>query len=392
MGSSETISFPRPLTADGNPDPLLVKLIREQPVLRVTGPGGGDAWLVGGDQEVREVLSDPLRFTSFTNPGVDQRAATTSLMVGMDPPEHTRLRKLAMQAFGPRRIQAMIPEIEKIVGSLLDRMEACGPPVDLVKSLSLPLPLAVIGQILGLPDEDQDDVHRWSMVFISLTEYTTEEVVSALENMQAYIRNLIARRRGQLGDDLVSDLIRARDGRDALTEDELAGTILLLMLAGHETTAKAITRSGIALSGSGILERVAAGAVPVKQVVEEVLRHQPPIDTGLFRWARVDTELAGRQITAGEQIFVSLQLANLDPVSRANPEVLDPDRDATRHVTFGYGIHLCLGAALARAELTVVIRELALRFPALRLHIPAEELVWTVGAMLNAPTELPVTW
>jgi cytochrome P450 len=178
----------------------------------------------------------------------------------------------------------------------------------------------------------------------------------------------------------VSDLIRARDGRDALSEGEMVGTVLLLVLAGHETTAKAITRAGIVLGRSETLHRVAAGQLSSAQVVEEVLRHQSPIDTGLFRWAKVDTDLAGVRIRAGEQIFVSLHLANLDPSARAAPDVFDPQRGDGGHVTFGHGIHLYLGAALARAELTVVVGELARRCPDLRPAVPLDELTWSVGA------------
>jgi cytochrome P450 len=175
----------------------------------------------------------------------------------------------------------------------------------------------------------------------------------------------------------VSDLIRARDGRDALSEGEMVGTVLLLVLAGHETTAKAITRAGIVLGRSETLHRVAAGQLSSAQVVEEVLRHQSPIDTGLFRWAKVDTDLAGVRIRAGEQIFVSLHLANLDPSARAAPDVFDPQRGdggvrmslieqrlyPGKKVEDIYGLHFCLGAALARAELSAVFTALPQRLP-----------------------------
>ncbi|WP_116040836.1 cytochrome P450 [Amycolatopsis palatopharyngis] len=392
MTAAGAVRFPRPLTPAGAPAPQLLELARQRPVLRVVGPGGGAAWLVAGDAEVREVLADAARFTSVTDPGVDERAGSAALMVGMDPPEHSRLRKLVVKAFSARRIQAMVPEIERIVAGLLDEMTASGPPADLVTSLSLPLPLAVIGRILDIPEADHGRLHEWSSVFISLTAHTSEEITTALEQMNSYIADLVRERRAVPGNDLVSDLIRARDGRDALSESELAGTILLLVLAGHETTAKAITRAGVVLGPSGALRQVAEGHVPAAQVVEEVLRCQSPIDTGLFRWAKVDTVLAGVQIKAGEQIFVSLQLANLDPSARVEPDRFDPSRPDARHLTFGHGIHLCLGAALARAELTTVVSALARRLPGLRPAVPVEELCWSVGAMLNAPVSLPVTW
>lgn len=390
--SGGPIRYPRPLTPEGLPEALLLDLIQENPVLRVVGPGGGPAWLVGGEAAAREVLSEPSRFTSVTDPGIDTRADTPALLVAMDPPAHTRLRKLAVRAFSARRVQELVPTIEKVVGGLLDDIEAAGPPVDIVDSLSFPLPLAVVGQILGLPQEDHDQLRKWSNVFMSVTAYAGDNVAVALDQMQAYIVALLEHRRRKLGADLISDLIRARDGRDVLTENELVGVVWLMILAGYETTVKAITRAVIAMNGTDTLHRVATGDLTAGQVAEEVLRHQSPNDTGLFRWAREDTELGGRQIKAGEQVFVSLHLANLDPHGRNNPAVFDPGRADSGHTSFGHGIHLCLGAALARAELKATIHGLALRMPDLWITVPAADLDWTVGAILNAPTSVPVRW
>lgn len=290
MTAAGAVRFPRPLTPAGAPAPQLLELARQRPVLRVVGPGGGEAWLVAGDAEVREVLADAARFTSVTDPGVDERAGSAALMVGMDPPEHSRLRKLVVKAFSARRIQAMVPEIERIVAGLLDEMTASGPPADLVTSLSLPLPLAVIGRILGIPEADHGRLHEWSSVFISLTAHTSEEITTALEQMNSYIADLVRERRAVPGNDLVSDLIRARDGRDALSESELAGTILLLVLAGHETTAKAITRAGVVLGPSGALRQVAEGHVPAasRRPAPDVRPWHSSLSRGGARQSRAD--------------------------------------------------------------------------------------------------------
>lgn len=388
------MTFPRPLTPEGLPDPLLLKATRDNPVLRVIGPGGNDAWLVAGEKEVREVLSEPGRFTSQPDPNVDdERAKAAVPMVGMDPPEHTRIRRLAAKVFTARRIQVMVPAIRELVDSLLDDVEQAGPPADLISTLALPLPMSVIFRVLGgVPDEDKADIRRWSEIFISLTTSTSEEIEEAVVGIHGCIKRLVADRRQNLGDDLLSDLIRARDGRDAMSEDELIATTGLIIIAGHETTAKAITRGVMVLAGSSQWSRIASGVVPMDQVVEEVLRHQPPIDTSIWRTAKVDTELAGQHIKAGEQVLVSLNLANLDPTGRMAPLVFDAERSDAGHMTFGYGAHFCLGAALARAEMVVAFEAMAKRFPNLQLAVPPGELEWSVGSMLNAPIKLPVIW
>jgi cytochrome P450 len=249
----------------------------------------------------------------------------------------------------------------------------------------------VICQILGIPQDDRADLQRWANLFTAMTTYSPDEIDRAVGEMQAYMNRLVTTRRRNLGGDVLSNLIRARDGRDALSEEELIATILLLLVAGTETTMKAITRGVMILSWSGQLAGL-AGDIPVEQAVEEVLRHQAPIDTSLFRWAKADTELAGARIKAGDQLFVSLHLANFDGRARTDPHVFDPSRGHAGHLSFGHGVHFCLGAALARAELAAVFEGLATRFPGLRLDTTVAELTWSVGSMLNAPTSLPVAW
>lgn len=392
--TAQGINFPRPLTKDGLPDPLLLQATRDAPVLRVVGPGGNNAWLIAGEKEVREVLSEPSRFTSQPDPNVDDKRAKSAVpMVGMDPPEHTRLRKLAAKVFTARRIQVMVPAIEELVASKMDDMEEAGPPVDLISTLALPLPMAVIFKVLGgFPEEDKVNLRRWSEVFISLSSSTSEEIETAVVEFHACIQRVVRDRRQNLGSDLLSDLIRARDGQDAMTEEELIATTGLMIVAGHETTAKAIARGVMVLTTQGRWSQIGSGETSTEQVAEEVLRHQPPIDTSIWRTAKVDTEIGGQRITAGEQVLVSLNLANFDPTARKDPHVFDPARKDAGHMTFGYGAHFCLGAALARAEMVAAFQGMSKRFPNLRLAVPMEELEWSVGSMLNAPITLPVTW
>jgi nocardicin N-oxygenase len=381
------------MTQDGQPDPLLRELAADSPVLCVDGPGGGRAWLVTGHDAIREVLSDPARFTSVIDPAVtDARARAGVSMVGLDPPDHTRLRRLAAKAFTARRIQALVPAVERVVATLLDDMERAGPPADIVTALSVPVPLRMMCQMLDLPDADQADFLEWSDVFTGLSSYSMEQVAEATDRLHAYMTRLAAERRAKLGEDVLSDLIRARDGQDALTEQELLNTMVLLLVAGHQTTVRAITRGVLVLLSSGQWGRLVAGEVAIERVVEEVLRHQTPIDTGLFRRAAVDTDLAGVTIKAGESVFLSVHLANFDRQIWPEPHVFNPDRGDPRHLAFGHGVHFCLGAPLARVELAAVLGMLARRMPGLRLEVPLAELTWTVSSWLNTPVSLPVTW
>jgi nocardicin N-oxygenase len=392
MSTIEAISYPRPLTRDGQPDPDLAELAREHPVLRVMGPGG-PAWLVTGQDAVREVLADPERFTSVVDPTVtDARARAGVSMVGMDPPEHTRLRRLAAQPFTARRIRAMVPDVERVTAELIDDMQRSGPPVDLVSALAIPLPLRVMCHMLRLPPQDQPDFLSWSEVFTGMSNFSGEEIAEATGRLHTYMRELAAQRRENLGEDVLSNLIRARDGQDAMTEDELLSTMVLLLVAGHQTTVRAIARGVLILLVSGQWRRLVDGEVSVEKVVEEVLRHQTPTDTGLFRRAAVDTDLAGVRISANDQVFLSVQLANLDPQLWSQPHVFDPDRPEQGHLAFGHGVHFCLGAPLARVELQIAFGALADRLPGLRLDSELDELTWTEKSWLNAPVEVPVTW
>jgi len=391
----DDLAFPQPVTEDGQPATILRELSYHKPLLSVISPGGGHVWLVSGNELVREVLSDAARFTSMFDPAfADNRAD----MVLLDPPEHTRIRKLAARAFTVRRIQALMPEIEQLLASLLTSMEQAGPPADLVPALASPFPAAVICSVLGIPDEDRLRMRRWVSAFTSVAPAASGEgssendTADALDDMHTYVRRLVADRFKQQGEDVLSALIEARSGDDRLSEEELLATTMLMIVAGQETTAKAITRGVMVLAGSSQWSRLAAGEMIAEHVVEEILRHQSPIDTAIFRRAKMETELGGVPIKAGDQLFVSLHLANFDPDARSDPQLFDPGRTDQGHVSFGHGPHFCLGAGLARAELAAVFHTLPARFPDLRLDLPLGKLHWSTGSVVNAPTSLPVRW
>lgn len=392
MSVPEVLAFPQPLTEDGQPDPLLRERARDTPVFPVTTSGGDRAWLVCGQEPVREVLSDTSRFTSMFDTALEKYRDD---MVLLDPPEHSRIRKLATRAFTARRIQTLLPGIQHQVTSLLDTMRQAGSPADLVSSLAQPLPTGVLCLALGLPEQDRAAMRRWIKAFTSgaPTETPSDtDAGTALTEMYDYVGRLVTLRRAEPTNDLLSDMIRARIGDDALTANELVATTALMIIAGQETTAKAITRGVLVLLHSGRWQHLVSGDVSAEQVVEEILRHQSPIDTAIFRRATADTQIAGVQIKSGEQVYVSLQMANLDATARKQPYEFDPTRGDQGHVAFGYGPHFCLGAGLARAELAIAFTTLAARFPDLRLTVPLRELTWSVGSVVNAPTTLPVTW
>jgi nocardicin N-oxygenase len=395
VDTRQALAFPRSLTAAGQPDPLLLEVTRENPVLSVTAPGNRQVWLVSSQALAREVLSDPFRFTSVFDPGLaDMRAD----MVLLDPPDHTRMRRLVSQAFTAGRIQQLAPDIESIAASLLTAMAEAGPPADLVRSLALPLPASVVGLVLGIPQRDWSTLYRWVDPFTAAAPATSKEasqstdVAPAIEDLYTFVGRVVRERIRCPGSDPLSDLVRARVGDDALTEEELVATAALIIVAGQETASKAITRGVLVLTHSGRWRRLVAGDITVNQVVEEVLRHQSPVDTAIFRAAKVDTELGGVQIKAGEQVFVSLHLANFDQSARRDPDLFDPSRRDQGHMSFGHGPHFCVGAGLARAELTIAFTALAAQFPALRVDVPLTDLSWSQGSVVNAPTSLPVAW
>lgn len=384
------------MTECGTPDPLLLEMMAERPVAAVLAPGDRRVWLVGGHDLVREVLSEPARFTSMFDEGL---ASMRDDMVLLDPPEHTRMRRLAGRPFSGRRLRRLEPQITAMVDDLVGAMATAGPPLDLVRHFAIPLPAGVMGLALGVPPQDRMAMYRWIDPFTAAAPATAADrpsdadVAPVLDDMYTYVTRLVDARLEQPADDLLSDLVTARAGDgDALTRDELIATAALMIIAGQETTAKAITRGVLLLSRTDHWRRLASGDLATDAVVEELLRHQSPIDTSIFRRAVVDTELAGVPIKAGEQVFVSLHLANFDPAARKDPARFDPCRTDQGHVAFGHGAHLCLGAGLARAELTAAFTALATRFPDLRVTVPRHELTWSTGSVVNAPTTLPVTW
>jgi cytochrome P450 len=392
-----TFPLPRsPLPFEAAPEAL--EIARQSPVLRVEMPDGSSGWLITGFDEVREVLINP-RFSraKAISPERVQRGtdiAAAASLLGMDPPEHTRLRKLVASTFTARRMRMLRPQIAGIVDDLLDGLLAQPRPADLVRNFSLPLPIQVICQTLGVPASDQGKFHAWSDILMSDWSRDEEEIMAAMTSMAGYLAELIKAKRAAPADDLISALIAARDDDDRLSEDELIHMSGLLLLGGHETTANQINMSLLTLlSHPAELARLRKDPSLIPAAIEELMRYVQ-LGAGLPP-ARVTTEevtLGGVAIPAGETVWPLMSLANRDASEFPDPDRFDLTRELGTHLGFGAGAHHCVGAQLARIELQEAFRGLLGRVPGLRLAVPASDLTYKEKMSINSLDELPVTW
>ncbi|MFF3223760.1 cytochrome P450 [Nocardia suismassiliense] len=380
-------------------DPLFAKLRREEPVSRVQLPYGVEGWLVTRYADAKLVLADP-RFSRAATvdrediPRTTPQPSRQNSLLSMDPPEHSRLRKLVAKAFTSRRVEQLRPRAQEIVNERLAAIESAGPVADLVRSLALPLPVTVICEMLGVPTEDQHRFRDFSDTVLSTTAHTPAQIDAARTALEGYLAELVAQRRARPTDDLLGALVAARDNEDRLTEDELVNLGIGLLIAGHETTANQIANfTYVLLSEPQHWELLCARPELVPAAVEELLRYVQLGSGGSFaRVATEDIPLGGVTVRAGEAVIVNTQAANRDEAIFDNSEQLDLTRIHNPHMAFGHGVHHCLGAQLARLELQVAIGSLLHRFPTLRLAVPFEEVPWKTGLLVRGPTALPVTW
>jgi cytochrome P450 len=393
------IEFPFPASPRPfEPAPEMLELSRQATVLRTILPGEVTGWLITGYEQVREVLVNP-RFSRalLARPEQERRGievVSASSLLGLDPPEHTRQRKLVAGTFTARRMRELSPRVAAMVNELIDEMIAAGPPTDLVSSFSLPLPVRVICEMLGIPSGDQARFHAWSDTLVGDWSREDEEMTAAMEAICGYIAELIAVKRADPADDLLSALIAARDEEDRLSEDELVYLCLAILIGGHETTANQIGLSLITLlEHPAELASLRSDLTLLPGAVEELMRFValgeslPP--------ARITTgEVTLGQVTipAGQLVFPMFGIANRDPSVFPDPDTFDITRPAGTHMGFGIGAHHCLGAQLARIELQEAFRGLLTRLPGLRLTVPVSELRFKEKMAITSLHELPVTW
>ncbi|GGY05538.1 cytochrome P450 [Streptomyces hiroshimensis] len=379
--------------------PMYAKLREEEPVAEVRMPSGDHAFLLTRYEDVRTALSDP-RFSraATLEPGAPRLAAAPQRfksLLNMDPPEHTRVRKLVSREFTARRVAGLRPRIQAHTDALLDAMEQQDPPVDLVPALAFPLPVSVICELLGVPFEDREKFAAWSSVFLATTSRTKEEMLAAQVALRDYLAVLVAAKRRRPGDDLLSALVSIHDeDEDRLQEEELIFLGISLLVAGHETTVNQIANSMVALlTHPEQLRRLRETPELIGNAVEELLRLHPPGDEALLRITTEDVELSnGVTVPAGSAVLPGLSSANRDGAQFERPDELDFDRPVNPHFAFSHGPHYCLGSGLARAELQIAVGSLIRRFPSLRLAVAEEELRRPEGMLVHGIASLPVAW
>lgn len=388
-----------------DPYPLFAEVRAGGPVHEVTLADGHRAWLVLGHEEARAALthadlSKDMQAALACDGAVVAEGlpgpAFARHMLGVDPPDHTRLRRLASPAFSRPRIAALRPRVKAIVNQLLDDLEAHDDEVvDLVKGFAFPLPFTVISELLGVPESDRDHLGSWFTTLLapSSAPEPPAAAVAASESIVQYLVDLLGLKRTHPGKDFVTDLVRAADDDQALTEQEMLSTIFQLVVAGHDTTTSLIGNGMVAL----LLhpdQRDALVADPglVPHAIEELLRWDAPVHHSTFRYTLQDVELSGVVIPAFAQVIISLAAANRDPERYSDPDALDVARANTSHLAFGHGIHHCLGARLARLEAEIAFTTAHARFPAMRLAVPRSALRWGHGdgLVLRGLSELPV--
>ncbi len=366
--------------------------------------GGVDSWIIATSYaETVELLKDSRlvcdrRNTSTQDGSLPSYGGPLALfsqnMLGADPPDHTRLRTLVSQAFTPRMIEHLRPRIQQITDDLLDAVQHQG-TMDLIADFAFPLPFTVITDMLGIPGEERTPFRIWTqdlLAFLAAPEKVATGMAAA-EAFIAYLKALIERKRAHPDDDLTSDLVRAEEEGDRLSENELVTMIWLLIVGGHETTVNLLGNGVLALlQHIEQLRLLQCQPALLPSAIEELLRYTAPVLFTGARWASVDIPLHGQVIRKGDLVRISLSAANTDPQQFVAPETLDITRSLNRHLAFSKGIHVCLGAPLARLEGQIAIGTLLQRFPNLRLACEPEQLQWNPVPYLRGLKTLPVAF
>ena len=375
-----------------DPPRELIELQESGPITRMHYPDGHDGWLVTGHALGRAVLADPrfsarheLRESPLPTPA-KPRAAMPGIFIGMDPPDHTRYRQLINRHFTVRRVRELEPMIERVVGERLDAMVAQGPPADLLRAFALPVPAQVICELLGVPQESHDEIQRHRMATID-PEGDPQAAMAAIQATMAFMLGLAGRKRDEPGDDLLSGLIEGSD----LDDRELAGIALLMLVAGHETTANMFGLGAYLLLQRPELAAAFRDEQTAEPAVDELLRYLAVVQFA-SRAALTDIDLGGVTVRAGETVTISVSAANRDAQRFDEPQEFRTDRPAGGHLAFGHGIHQCLGQHLTRAELRIGLSALLRRLPGLRLAGDPAEIGFRDAVPTVGVTELPVTW
>jgi cytochrome P450 len=403
IGSATADGTPRSFPFGPNrrlePDPLLAQLRSEEPVCRVQLPYGPPAWLVTTHQLAKSVLADS-RFSRAAAVGqdtpryapVDIRQVAESI-ASMDPPKHTRIRRLASQALTARRVEQIRPRVRLIAAGLLDDMTSAGAPADLVGSFSSVLPVITMCELLGVPEADRHTFRHWADTTVTTAAVTPEQQQEIYLNLAVYLAEQIELRRSQPRDDLLTWLVQARDDLDQLTETELLFLGLALLVGGYDTTARQITNAVYTLlTHPQQLEQLRARPELLPTAVEELLRFIAFATPMTPRIAMADVQLGDVTVRAGDAVLWATSSVNRDENVFSRADQLDITRDPNPHVAFGHGPHFCIGAQLARLELQVSLETILSGLPGLRIAVPESDLAWETESLLRGLAAFPVSW
>ncbi|MFD7336086.1 cytochrome P450 [Streptomyces violascens] len=391
--------LPQPFDSAHFADPYATyeRLRKEAPVHRIRLPDGTDVWLVLSESDVRAGLTDPRLSVNKAHAGNGYKGfslppALDANLLNIDPDDHLRLRRLVSKAFTPRYVEGMRHQIEdaseQLADAFAERLKADG-SVDLIAAFARPLPVALIGDLLAVPEADRHAFSGW--VTTMLDPGSAGELVAAIGHIHRFLLDLVAARRAEPGDDLLSELIAARDEGDRLSEDELVSLAFLILMAGSENTQHVIS-SGILvlLSHPGQLAALRADPELMPGAVEELLRYVNPNQMAIRRFPTEPVDVGGVTVPAGDTVLLCLAAAHRDPARYPDPDRFDIHREDTTHLALGQGMHYCLGAALARMQFQRALATLIHRFPELALARPADALAWRTTFRSHALKELPV--
>ncbi|MCF3120770.1 cytochrome P450 [Streptomyces arenae] len=390
-----------------DPYPAYAWLRENSPVHRTTLPSGVEAWLVTRYADARQALADqrlsknpahhdePAHAKGKTGIPGERKAELMTHLLNIDPPDHTRLRRLVSKAFTPRRVAEFAPRVQELTDRLIDRFAQEG-SADLIHEFAFPLPIYAICDLLGVPREDQDDFRDWAGMMIRHGGGPRGGVARSVKKMRGYLAELIHRKRLDPGDDLISGLIRASDHGEHLTENEAAAMAFILLFAGFETTVNLIGNGVYALlthpeQRERLQRALAEGDTALLETgVEELLRFDGPVELATWRFATEPLTIGGQEIAAGDPVLVVLAAADRDPARFDDPDTLDLSRRDNQHLGYGHGIHYCLGAPLARLEGQTALATLLRRLPDLQLAADPVDVRWRGGLIMRGLRTLPV--
>jgi cytochrome P450 len=381
-----------------NPYPFYARLRKEHPVIQVVTPDGHLAWLITRYDDALNAFRDKRLSKDIANlgekpPWVPKYFEPLARnMLDLDDPDHARLRTLVHKAFTPKLIETLRASIETLSEELIESATPHG-RMDLITEFALPLPVAVISQMLGIPKREQDKFHRWSNTIVSSqsSKFGALKAIPSVISFLRYIRQLVRLRQVHPENDLTTAMIQAEEAGDRMNMDEMLAMIFLLLIAGHETTVNLIGNGMLALlTHPDQMEKLHVDPSLVASAVEEMLRFDSPLEMATERYTTEKLEVSGVAVPAGARVYVVIASANRDEQQFERADQFDITRSNNRHLSFGMGTHYCLGAPLARIEGQIAITALLKHMPKLRLRVPCKEIRWRPGLVLRGVKALPV--